>query len=121
MGILVPILLSLGAFTMIVFLRKFENDERMAMIEKGIDPGTKRRRVSAIGTLRLALLAIGVSIGLLLGNILEVNIRIREEVAYFSMVLLFGGLGLLTSYLIQLNQEEKEKNLEENKQNIPLY
>ncbi|MDO1445045.1 hypothetical protein Q0590_02225 [Rhodocytophaga aerolata] len=116
MEILIPILISLGAFTMIVFLRKFENDERMAMINKGIDFGTKRRRVSAIGTLRLALLAIGISIGLLVGNILEVNISIREEIAYFSMVLLFGGLGLLTSYIIQLKQEEKEKTLEENKQ-----
>ncbi len=109
-GILVPITLFIGLFTMIIFLRKYENEERMAMIEKGIDPTNKTKpRTNPSGTLRFALLAIGAGIGLLVGNMLEKANLVEEEVAYFSMVLLFGGMGLLVSYLIQLKQDEREK------------
>lgn len=107
-GILVPILITLGAFVMVTFLRKYENDERMALIAKGIDPTINKARRTPVD-LRYAFLAIGASIGLLMGNLLEANTRIEEEVAYFSMLLLFGGLGLIAAYLIQQKKEEKEK------------
>jgi hypothetical protein len=45
--------------------------------------------------------------------VLEKSGLVDDEVAYFSMVLLFGGLGLLVSYLIQLRQDEKEKRVRE--------
>ncbi len=113
-GILVPITLFIGVFTMIIFLRKYENEERMAMIEKGINPGSvNKQRVNPSGTLRFALLAIGAGIGLLVGSVLENTMRFEEGIAYTAMVLLFGGLGLLTSYLIQLRQDEKEKRAKE--------
>jgi len=113
-GILVPIALFIGVFTMIIFLRKYENEERMAMIEKGIHPAsTAKPRINPSGTLRFALLAIGSGIGLLVGSMLKNSNLVEEEVAYFSMVLLFGGLGLLISYLVQLKQEEKEKRARE--------
>jgi hypothetical protein len=113
-GILVPIALFIGLFTMIIFLRKYENEERMAMIEKGMNPAnTNKPKTNPSGTLRFALLAIGAGIGLLVGSVLENSRLVEEEVAYFSMVLLFGGLGLLISYLIQLRQDEKEKRIRE--------
>ena len=34
-GILMVIVITLGAFIMVIYLRRFENIERMAMIEKG--------------------------------------------------------------------------------------
>lgn len=43
-GILVPILISLGAFLMVFGLRYLENKERMAMIERGIDPGIRKKQ-----------------------------------------------------------------------------
>lgn len=111
---LVPISITLGAFIMVIFIRKFENDERMAMIEKGLDPGMAKPKGGrfAFGTLRFALLSIGAGIGLLIGNFLERFFRFEEGIAYFSMVLLFGGLGLLASHVIQYMQEEKEKFME---------
>src|SRR4028119_588788 len=113
-GILVPIALFIGVFTMIIFLRKYENEERMAMIEKGINPANVTKpKTNPSGTLRFALLAIGAGIGLLVGSMLENTRLVEEEVAYFSMVLLFGGMGLLVSYLIQLRQDEKEKQARE--------
>jgi uncharacterized membrane protein SpoIIM required for sporulation len=33
-------------------------------------------------------------------------------VAYFSMILLFGGIGLLVSYAVQFNHEERERERE---------
>ena len=113
-GILVPITLFIGVFTMIIFLRKYENEERMAMIEKGINPAnTTKPKTHPSGTLRFTLLAIGAGVGLLVGNMLEKANLVEEEVAYFAMVLLFGGVGLLVSYLIQLRQDEKEKRVRE--------
>ncbi|HEX8529624.1 MAG TPA: DUF6249 domain-containing protein [Cytophagales bacterium] len=109
-GILVPIAFFIGVFTMIIFLRKYENDERMAMIAKGMNPvNTTKLKINPSGTLRFALLAIGAGVGLVVGSMLEKANLVEEEVAYFSMVLLFGGMGLLVSYLIQLKQDEKEK------------
>ena len=37
-GIMLPIIISLAAFIMIVYLRKFQNIERMSIIEKGLSP-----------------------------------------------------------------------------------
>ncbi len=115
---LVPITLFIGIFTMLIFLRKYENEERMAMIEKGINPhglnpGGTKSRLNPSGTLRFALLAIGAGIGLLVGNVLENMMRFEEGIAYIAMVLVFGGLGLLASYVIQLKQDEKEKRARE--------
>jgi hypothetical protein len=40
--VMIPILVPLGIFAMIFGLRYFENKERMAMIEKGMDPVSGR-------------------------------------------------------------------------------
>ncbi|HOV12433.1 MAG TPA: hypothetical protein PLT47_08630 [Bacteroidales bacterium] len=68
-GVLVPITLFLGLFTTLVFLRKYENDERMAMIEKGLEPVNKKK-TDRFGTLRFALLSIGIGIGIVLSIII---------------------------------------------------
>jgi uncharacterized protein YacL len=100
---------------MIILLRKFENDERMAMIEKGLNPHMpkpRRPKTNSMITFHFAAIAIGVSIGLLIGNLLENLVNMNEAVAYFSMILLFGGIGLLVSYGVQLNYEERERERE---------
>lgn len=99
-GTLIPIILSLGAFVMIVYIRKFDNLERMAIIEKGLSPDIFKRSHSTSGALRAALLLIGAGIGLLMGNWLEKSFDM-EEVAYFSMLFIFGGIGLGLAYIIE--------------------
>ncbi len=37
-GIVMVIIAIIGAYVMIIYLRKYANEERMAMIEKGVDP-----------------------------------------------------------------------------------
>ena len=110
-GVMVPITLFLGLFTTLIFLRKYENDERMAMIEKGMEPVT-RKKSNGFGTLRFGLLAIGIGLGALIGFIILqiMGATTDEEVAgaiYPSTILIFGGAGLLLAYIINKKKVTK--------------
>src|SRR5690242_16331414 len=105
LGVLLPIIISPGAFVMIVYIRKFENIERMAIIEKGLSPELFKKAKSTSGALRAALLFIGGGLGLLMGYWLD-NAFGMDEVAYFSMLFIFGGIGLGLAYVIE---EKKAK------------
>lgn len=81
--------------------------ERLTLLEKGMDASVfapKENNNSSI-SLRFGMLFIGVGFGVLMGNILSVTTSLNEEVAYFSMVFLGGGIALVANYLI----EKKEK------------
>ena len=105
LGIFWLMLLTVSIVTMIVFIRKYSNIERMAMIEKGINPKDHAPINNTSIPLRLSLLLIGFGLGLFIAYFLERATRM-EEVAYFSMLFLFGGAGLGISYLIE---EKKAK------------
>jgi hypothetical protein len=108
LGIMVPIIAIVGALIVIVYLRKYQNMERMAMIEKGVSPelfATKNQTNPSV-TLRFALLLIGVGVGILLGYFLDRSFDM-DEAGYFSMLFIFGGIGLGAAYVIE---EKKMKN-----------
>ena len=103
------IIFSVSALIMIVYLRKFSNQEKMAMIEKGMSPGDfKMEKSRSSISLRASLLLIGGGAGLLFGHFLDMAFRM-EEVGYFSMLFIFGGIGLGLSYIIE---EKKNKELD---------
>jgi hypothetical protein len=107
LGICIPIIAIIGAFITAIYIRKYQHAERIAMIEKGVGKdllfGTQpEHKVS--GTLRASLLLIGIGLGFLLGYFLDQMFRMRE-VGYFSMLFIFGGLGLGLAYII----EEKKR------------
>ena len=106
MGTLIPIIISIGVFITIVYIRKFQNLERMAIIDKGLNPDLFKRESSTAPTLRLALLFIGAGTGLLFGYFLD-RAWDMEEVAYFSMIFIFGGIGLGLAYLIEEKKMKK--------------
>lgn len=110
LGVMIPIILIIGVVIMIVYLRKYENVERMAMIDKGVDPQffNVRKTGNSTGPLRAALLFIGAGLGLLLGYFLDQAFDM-EEVGYFSMLLICGGIGLGGSYLIEEKKIKEEK------------
>ena len=109
-GMLIPIIGTIGVFTMIVFLRKYDNDEKMAMIAKGITPPQKiSHQVNPSHSLRWGFILVGFGIGLLMGSLLESLIEIDGDTAHFSMIFIFGGLGLLLSYFYQMNLDKKNK------------
>lgn len=105
LGIIWLMLLTVSIATMIVFIRKYSNIERMAMIDKGINPADHAPRNNTSIPLRLSLLLIGFGLGLFAAYFLDQATRM-DEVAYFSMLFLFGGAGLGISYLIE---EKKAK------------
>ena len=113
LGIFMVIISIIGGYIMIVYLRKFTNEERIAMIEKGVDPQffNVKKAFNTSLPLRASLLMIGGGVGLLLGHFLD-RAYDMEEVAYFSMLFICGGIGLGASYLIE---ERKIKAQEKNK------
>ena len=108
-GILVPILISLGAFAMVFGLRYLSNKENMAMIQNGMDPKLNRAQPQPYKNLKWGLLLMGAGIGLFLAYILDHTLlnydngfRGRDnEAIYFALISIFGGLGLFISYVIE--------------------
>lgn len=110
-GILVPITFFICTFAMIFGIRYFSNKEKMAMIERGIDPGVRKSTPQPFLSLKFGLLLVGLGIGLLVamftvrGILPADNLRDGEAgqavAIYFGCLGLFGGLGLILSYSIE--------------------
>ncbi len=110
LGVMIPIIFIIGIVVIVVYLRKYENQERMSMIDKGVDPQffNVKGPGSSTGPLRISLLFIGAGLGILLGYFLDRTFDM-EEVGYFSMIFIFGGIGLGASYLIEEKKIKEEK------------
>ena len=92
-----------GVILGIIYLRN-RNQERLKIIEKGadlsvLDSGTK---TNGKITLKIGLFLIAVALGIITGSLIAnyTYIFAESEVAYFSAIFLFGGLGLLGTQLI---------------------
>jgi hypothetical protein len=110
LGVMIPIIAIIGVFIMIIYLRKYENQERMAMIEKGVSAElfvNKKSRHTASLPLRASLLLIGIGLGFLIGYFLDYHFDM-EEVGYFSMLFIFGGIGLGLAYIVEERKQKKE-------------
>ena len=55
------------------------------------------------------MLAVGVAIGILLGNILDEFTDMNDEAGYFSMIFFFGGLALVINYFLEKKEAKGEK------------
>lgn len=101
--ILVPLAFFALVFGVWYIFVTTRNKERLALIEKGADPAlfkTKSDVFSGYRTFKLGLFLIGIALGILAGYFLSEG-GMEEESAYFSMIFLFGGLGLVVSFLLQ--------------------
>lgn len=107
-GTLIPIVMTIATVITIIYIRKFQNLERMAIIDKGMDPAIFKKESATAGTLRASLLFIGSGVGLLFGHILSSAWNVDEVTAYFSMILIFGGLGLGLAYIIEEKKMKKQ-------------
>ncbi|MDQ8005100.1 MAG: DUF6249 domain-containing protein [Pedobacter sp.] len=109
-GELVAITMFVGAFALVFGIRYLINKEKMAMIERGIDPGVKKSTPKPFISLKFGLLMVGIGLGLLVslftvrglfGNDMT-NAEEGQAVAvYFGSIFIFGGLGLISSYVIE--------------------
>jgi len=106
-GMLTGIIISLGLFAMIFGIVYLYKRERMAMIERGMDPRRYKPRSSPSPILKWAFLLVGAGLGLLLANVISRTILKTADyddsnvAIYFALIAIFGGLGLFLSYRIE--------------------
>src|SRR6201991_2705048 len=105
LGILCGIIVSLGFFGMIFGIVYLYKRERMAMIERGMDPRRYKPQSAPYQNLKWGLLLIGAGVGLFLAYLLDRTAfdatRYDNEAIYFALIAIFGGLGLFASYRIE--------------------
>ena len=106
--ILIPLVVFGAIFGVVYVFVSARNRERMAMIEKGVDPKDfiTKTKISVYSILKWALLLVGVGFGLFIGSLLEAYTTISEEPAYIASALFFGGLGLTAAFFIQKKGQE---------------
>lgn len=109
--LIIPLIAIIGGSIMVIFLRYFQNVERMSMIEKGLNPfenqSGRRNRISPDNTLRFGLLLVGAGLGLLIGTLIEPYND--SEGIQIALIMIFGGAGLLLSYTIQMKNDKKNQ------------
>ena len=74
----------------------------MALIEKGADASIfnqGKTRGSGKWALKLGILAIGIALGVLIGNLLA-SAGMDEETSYPAAIFLFGGIALVAAFFI---------------------
>jgi tetrahydromethanopterin S-methyltransferase subunit E len=107
---LIPIVLFVGLFSLVFGIRYLVNKEKMAMIERGIDPGLRKATPKPFISLKFGLLMVGLGLGLLVAlftvrGVFGSEMRDGEDgqavAIYFGSIFIFGGLGLITSYVIE--------------------
>lgn len=105
LGILCGIIISLGFFGMIFGIVYLYKRERMAMIERGMDPRRYKPQSAPYLNLKWGLLLIGAGLGLFLAFLMDRTVfassRYENEAIYFALIAICGGLGLFTSYRIE--------------------
>lgn len=104
MEFLVPIVLFSTGFAMIFGIRYLISKERMAMIERGINPKEGESAPKPFISLKIGLLLVGLGLGLLAALCTVILTRLDKDEAvavYFGFILIFGGIGLIVSYLIE--------------------
>lgn len=110
-ALLIPIFTSLGFFLLIFGIVYLRNKEKMAMIERGMDPRLQTDNSGARNyVLTTAMLLIGCGVGLFLAFLVD-SCLLSESTnsfpVYCSMIVFFGGLGLLTAYVIEKKEGRK--------------
>ena len=104
--IFAPLGFFLTLFAILYVYWSTRTKERLALIEKNADAGIFKSTPSKYALLWWGVFFIGAAIGVIAGY--GLSLVINEVVAYFSMIFLFGGIGLITAYVITKKLSQKE-------------
>jgi hypothetical protein len=114
LALLIPILVPLGFFVMLFGIVYLNKREKLAMIERGMDPRSYKPQSAPYQNLKWGLLLIGSGVGLFLAFILdhEVFKDLDDESVflYIALIAIFGGLGLFLSYRIEKKEVLDKEN-----------
>ncbi|SDF01794.1 hypothetical protein SAMN04487996_108210 [Dyadobacter soli] len=101
-GVLVSVAAFLGIFGIAYVFLMTRHRERIALIEKGADASIfTDKNQKFYPTLKFGMLFVGIALGILTANWLDQNYDFHTEVAYMSMVFLYGGISLILNFLIE--------------------
>lgn len=110
-----PIFISaiVFGFSYAVIFLLVRKKERMAMLEKGVDPAIFQQAVvkgrnTSTAALKYGLLFIGVALGIFLGSLLDEMTTLNDQASYFSMIFLFGGIGLVVAHFLEKKELKEE-------------
>lgn len=107
--IVIPLIIFSALFGMVYIFLTTRNKERLALIEKGADASlfnTGKRKIGYSFVLNIALLAIGIGVGVLVGAMLSQG-GMDEDVSFPASIFIFGGLGLLASFFVNRKLEKE--------------
>jgi hypothetical protein len=113
--VLIPIFLFGG--TALVVWKYFEtrHRERMAMIEKGVNPADFKKsaladwmRANPLSSLKWGMLAVFVGIGIFAASVLERRMDFPDSI-YPASVLISGGLALVIYYFIAAAKSKQDQ------------
>jgi len=116
LGVMAGIIIPLALFAMIFGVVYLSKRERMAMIERGMDPRRYKPQSAPFQTLKWGLLLIGAGVGLFLAFLLDNTAfsKMRGEfndnpnvAIYFALIAIFGGAGLFVSFLMEKKETDK--------------
>ncbi|MDT0644409.1 DUF6249 domain-containing protein [Zunongwangia sp. F363] len=103
--IVLPVIFG-SVFGMYYLYISARNRERLALIEKGADATifySKNRRITPVWRvviLNLALLCIGIGLGIFLANLFIHSFNMEEDVAYPATIFVMAGIGLLLGFYL---------------------
>jgi hypothetical protein len=114
LGIFAGMIISLGLFVMIFGIFYLYKREKMAMIERGMDPRRYKPQSAPFQNLKWGLLLIGAGFGLFLAYVLDSTVFSHgidndNPAIYFALIAMFGGAGLFASFLIEKKDMDKNK------------
>lgn len=105
-------------FSTVSFLAKTyfsaRHTERMALIESGRDMSVfKPKKRQTNRALKLGLMFFGIGAGILTGSIIEAIFGLEEPLGVFAMMFIFGGMALVSYYILtskgNFDREEEEE------------
>lgn len=106
-------LISIATLSMIFGIVYLYNREKMAMIERGMDPRRYKPQSAPFQNLKWGLLLIGAGLGLFLAFLFDRSSVFshpegeKNTAIYFAFIAIFGGAGLVLSYLIEKKSNDK--------------
>ncbi len=79
------------------------------MIDKGVSASlfTSKEKSSIRFTLKLGMLSIGISMGIIAGMILMKLFDDINDAIVVAMILMFGGISLIANFMVERKMDEK--------------